>query len=259
MRNRNKRHRICAALVVLWLVSGSVAGAPFKAKDSGHQVAVEGNSRGATGCVACHGEDGRGMGELGYPRLAGMPQSYLLAQLRAFRLGTRQSSVMERIAKALNEQEMEMVVAYYARLEVPDTSRPLQDAAAGQLGKRLVTVGKWDQGTPACVRCHGHDAQGVAPAFPRLAGQHASYLKKELHRWQDGQRHNDPVGLMQAVAESLDDAEIDAVANYLASIAPAVAQAAGAERGMRAPPVQDKEGVAEELITDILPDRKSVV
>ena len=211
MHDHNGLYRIILGLLGLWLISSPVMSAPFEAKDSGHQVALEGNSRGATGCVACHGEDGAGMAESGYPRLAGLPESYLIAQLRAFRLGTRQSTVMERIAKALNEREMELVVAYYAGLEVPDTSRAIADSALQQLGKRLVTVGKWEQGTPACVRCHGQDAQGVAPVFPRLAGQHARYLEKELRRWQEGERRNDPAGLMQTVTKHLDEEEIQAV------------------------------------------------
>ncbi|MGD8631786.1 MAG: c-type cytochrome, partial [Gammaproteobacteria bacterium] len=230
-----------ALLLVGWLAAAAAMAEPFSEKQSGHQVAMEGNSRGATGCVACHGEAGAGLAEAGYPRLAGLPEPYLMGQLQAFREGTRQSTVMQRIAAALNEKEMELVTAYYAGLEVPDTSQPLQDDDLKNLGARLVYVGKWEKGMPACVRCHGHDAQGVPPFFPRLAGQHAGYLEKELHRWQDGERHSDPAGLMQAVADSLDDREITAVAAYLAGIAPAGQEAAGAERAVRAVDADGKE------------------
>lgn len=240
----DKRFRVpavMAAVSLLGLAAGPVTAKPFTEKTTGHQVVMQGNSRGATGCVACHGEKGAGMAEAGYPRLGGLPKPYLIGQLQAFREGTRKSPIMERIAKALSEAEMEEVAGYYAGLSVPDTSKPVQDSGLEALGKRLAYVGKWEAGTPACVRCHGQDVQGVAPTFPQLAGQHASYLEKELHRWQDGERHNDPVGLMATVAKSLDDGEIKAVAAYLASIAPARPAAAGAERSAKAVYLPDKQ------------------
>lgn len=233
MHQRSAVHLIATALIGLCCGFGPARAEPFPTDAGGRQLAFEGNSRGATGCVACHGEDGAGLSEAGYPRLTGLSEAYLMAQLRAFRAGTRRSDVMERIAQALNEQEMENVVAYYAGLPVTDTRRPLEDAAAQDLGAKLMVAGKWEAGLPACVRCHGQDAQGVPPVFPRLAGQHAAYLETELQRWRDGKRHNDPSGVMEAVAKGLDARESKAVATYLAGIAPAEAAAAGAERSGR--------------------------
>ena len=226
-------NRVGMALSICCLLAAPAMGEPFKEKQSGHQVAVEGNSQGATACVACHGVDGAGQADAGYPRLAGLSEPYLMKQLQAFRSRTRQSVIMERIASALNEEEMKMVANYYAGLKVPDTSQPMADGELKDLGMHLVSAGKWDKGTPACVRCHGHNTQGVPPVFPRLAGQHASYLEKELHRWQEGKRHSDPVGLMQSVANSLDDREIKAVAGYLASISPAEQKASGSKQSAR--------------------------
>ena len=34
-----------------------------------------------------------------------------------------------------------------------------------------------------CAACHGADGNAVGPAFPKLAGQHAVYLAKELHNF----------------------------------------------------------------------------
>lgn len=247
MSCNDRIHQIALMLFGICLMMPSAQSKPFTEKRSGHQVAVEGNSRGATACVACHGENGAGQGAAGYPRLAGLPESYLMAQLQAFRSRTRRSTVMERIAGALNQKEMDMVVAYYAGLKVPDTSQPLKDPELKKIGERLVLVGKWEKGTPACVRCHGYNAQGVPPVFPRLAGQHVSYLEKELHRWQDGERHNDPLRLMHTVANSLDDKEIHAVASYLGSIPPAEHKAAGTERTAQAEVTKEEDGFFNQL------------
>ncbi|HSH29559.1 MAG TPA: c-type cytochrome [Thiohalobacter sp.] len=220
-------------LAALAVGAAMVQAEPFSKKGSGHQVVMEGNSAGATGCVACHGEDGAGLAQADYPRLAGLSKPYLLDQLRAFRDGTRTSAVMERIARALSEREMGLVAEYYAGLEVPDTSVPLKDTALKARGRRLALVGKWEEGTPACVRCHGQEGQGVPPVFPRIAGQHAGYLEQELKRWQNGERDNDPIGLMRTVAESLSGQDIKAVSAWFASIPPAAPAAAGAERAQR--------------------------
>lgn len=215
---------------------------PFEEDKTGHQIVMEGNSRGATGCVACHGEQGEGQMEMGYPRLAGLPAPYLMAQLQAFRLGTRQSAVMQRIALALDETEMENVVAYYAQLKVPDTSQPLPETVTPEViaqAKSLIYLGKGDIGLPACVRCHGKDAQGIEPVFPRLAGQSARYLMTELKRWRAGERNNDPIGLMQTVAKHLDEKEIESIAIYLASLKPDRSTAAGSERTQLQSPPKD--------------------
>jgi cytochrome c553 len=51
--------------------------------------------------------------------------------------------------------------------------------------------------------------------FPRLAGQHAQYVEQTLKYFRDGQRANDPNGMMRGVAANLTDKEITAVAQYL--------------------------------------------
>lgn len=68
---------------------------------------------------------------------------------------------------------------------------------------------------PACFACHGIAGEGVPPHFPALAGQPMAYTQTQLNAWRAAQRTNDPLGLMQAVAEKMSDAEIAAVSRYL--------------------------------------------
>ena len=43
----------------------------------------------AAACASCHGAKGEGKADLGFPALAGLPEAYILKQLRDFRAGTR--------------------------------------------------------------------------------------------------------------------------------------------------------------------------
>lgn len=202
---------------------------------SGKDLAETGNSQGATACSACHGLRGEGQPVNGYPRLAGLPERYLLKQLDAFAEGTRNSLFMERIAASMSAEERERVAAYFAGLEYDSVGSETTevDAAVLERGRRIALLGNWDHGAPACVRCHGEQGRGVPPLFPPLAGQHRQYLEKELQRFRDGDRHNDPIGLMRSVAEGLSDDDIHAVSVFFASLAPGEPAAAGSERSER--------------------------
>ena len=65
-----------------------------------------------------------------------------------------------------------------------------------------------------CVACHGPDGNSPAPAFPKLAGQHASYLAKSLNEYKSGTR-KDPI--MAGMAAALSKEDIENVAAYYAS------------------------------------------
>ena len=74
----------------------------------------------------------------------------------------------------------------------------------------------------ACANCHGPDGIGLSPAYPPLAGQHASYLTVAMNEWRDGTRHNDPSQQMPMIAKSLSDSDIAALAALFAGMPPAV-------------------------------------
>jgi cytochrome c553 len=65
-----------------------------------------------------------------------------------------------------------------------------------------------------CAACHGPDGNSPAPAFPRLAGQHVSYLQKTLTEYKSGAR-KDPIIAGRAAALSKED--IENVSAYFAS------------------------------------------
>jgi cytochrome c553 len=71
-----------------------------------------------------------------------------------------------------------------------------------------------------CSACHGGNGMQTAPAVPRLAGQNAIYLSRQLRAYRDGER-KDPV--MSSLAQALSDEEIDSLSAWYESLDPCLA------------------------------------
>ncbi|MDR6711311.1 cytochrome c553 [Pseudomonas hunanensis] len=87
------------------------------ATDPVSRLALYGDwSRQIPGCVQCHGPGGSGVGEH-FPPLAGQPQGYLVAQLNAWREGSRRNDpnqLMVGVAKAMTDAEITAIAAFFA-------------------------------------------------------------------------------------------------------------------------------------------------
>lgn len=178
----------------------------------------QGNGRGAPACVTCHGPSLLGDTIQGFPRLAGLSTSYVVAQLDAFASGERENAVMLPVASALTPAERVVLGRYLEGL--PNGATPLRSARAGpkiaaeRAGSTLATGGRWSDDIPACDRCHGPEGVGVDDAAPPLAEQPSRYLSRQLRAWKESTRPPGPLGLMGAIASRMTDADIDAVAAY---------------------------------------------
>ncbi|RLA36869.1 MAG: cytochrome c4 [Gammaproteobacteria bacterium] len=64
-----------------------------------------------------------------------------------------------------------------------------------------------------CASCHGPDGNSINPIWPKLAGQGAAYIAKQIHDFKGGKRA-DP--LMSGMAMAVPDAAVDEVAAYFA-------------------------------------------
>lgn len=71
----------------------------------------------ARSCQACHGMDGLSK-QANAPNIGGQPEAYLVAQLRAYRDGTRRQEQMSIAAEGLTDDEIAAVVAYYSAIEL---------------------------------------------------------------------------------------------------------------------------------------------
>jgi len=68
-----------------------------------------------------------------------------------------------------------------------------------------------------CAACHGADGKAVLPGAPNLAGQHASYIAKQLTDYRDGNRVNVQ---MAPMAATLSDQNILDLAAYYSEMTP---------------------------------------
>ena len=71
----------------------------------------------AATCANCHGTDGRATEGSAIPSLAGMPREYILAQMKAFRDGSRPATVMHQLTKGLTDQQIETAATYFSSLK----------------------------------------------------------------------------------------------------------------------------------------------
>ncbi|HKK14472.1 MAG TPA: c-type cytochrome [Gammaproteobacteria bacterium] len=213
-----------------WLAAGVLAFSGPAMGADGQSIVMQGNGKGAPACMACHGARGQGNPAGGFPMLAGMSETYLAKQLHDFQNGTRTNATMGPIAKALSPQEVQAVARYFSQ-QTPPGKAPGATAGSDLVreGRNLVHNGEWGKSLPACVRCHGPGAHGIAPHFPPIAGQGAGYLEKQLKAFQNGTRRNDAGEMMRSVADRLTATQIKAVAEYLASRSPQVGDASSAQ------------------------------
>ncbi len=174
-----------------------------------------------TGCISCHGIDGQGIEAMNAPQLAGLSRWYLQRQLGYFKQNIRgqnstdvygqQMSVMS--ALLIDDKAVEDVSAYLNSL--PSSQNTLLNKGDVIKGKRLYKN---------CSYCHGDDAQGnYAMNAPKLAGQHAWYLKRQIGSYQQGIRGAHPNDLygkqMILMSKTLHDEQaVDDVVSYINSL-----------------------------------------
>lgn len=65
-----------------------------------------------------------------------------------------------------------------------------------------------------CFICHGAQGESGSPAFPRLAGQNAAYVARQLVAYKSGQRRS---SAMEPMVEDLTEVDIRALGAYFES------------------------------------------
>ena len=79
--------------------------------------AAAGRAKAATSCTVCHGPDGISKVP-DAPHLAGQPEQYLAAQLKAYRKKKRTNEIMNVIAKTLSDADIADLAAWFSTIEV---------------------------------------------------------------------------------------------------------------------------------------------
>ena len=166
-------------------------------------------------CSNCHGMTGTAVSP-NFPNLAGQVEPYFVAQLNGFKSHGRHDPAgfeyMWGLSRSLTDDQIKGLAAYYAS-QTPGRQGIEGDRSRLDAGKAIFEAGVVAKGVPPCSSCHGSQGQGNA-TFPRLAGQHADYLVKQLVVFQRTDER--PEGsIMKTVAHDLTRQNIDDVAGYL--------------------------------------------
>ena len=162
-------------------------------------------------CAACHGEQGISA-SAEFPNLAGQSGTAIYKQLNDYHTGSRSNQFMTDVAKALDENAIADVAAYYAGQPMRNPS-PSTLADAPEAIIHLVEIGDPNRNIPPCAACHRQGAGGPIDA-PVLSEQRQEYLTSQLKMFASGQRRNDVYGRMRAIAAKLTDNEINGLAAY---------------------------------------------
>ena len=164
-------------------------------------------------CAACHSTDGNSLIP-DYPKLSQQHPEYLVKQLQEFKSGKRANAIMLGFSSALSEEDMRNISYWVATQKVAPGAAADKDLIAA--GQRIYKGGVLERNIPACSSCHGPNATGMPSQYPRLNGQHAAYAVTQLTTFRSGERNNN--AQMTGVAAKLNDREIKAVAEYIASL-----------------------------------------
>ena len=220
------RQTISATLKTLILAAGlSLAAVSFAnepeaapaAPDAAKGEALYSNGdakRGVAACMGCHGANGVSGGGA-YPKLAGQHASYIVKQLKDYKAGKdRANPVMSAFAGLLSDEDMANVAAYVSK-QTPGLGTA-KNKASIELGQKIYRGGIAGKSVAACAGCHGPNGSGIPAQFPRISGQWPEYTEAQLVAYRAGERKNSVQ--MGAIAAKMSDAEIKAVADYVAGL-----------------------------------------
>jgi cytochrome c553 len=165
-------------------------------------------------CSNCHGLDGNSVSP-NFPRIAAQPAKYLASQLTQFRSHNRSDPAgfvyMWGLSRHFTDAQIEGLATYFSQ-QAATPNVPAQTALA-QAGRPIFEKGIASANVPACSTCHGPEGHGT-DTFPRLAGQHADYVVKQLMVFQSTEQR--PEGaVMKTVTHSLTPQDMRAVAAYV--------------------------------------------
>jgi len=165
-------------------------------------------------CATCHGFDGNSVSPQ-FPKLAGQQREYLVAQLTDFKGHARADIKGQQFMwgfTRLSHEQIEGLADYFSsQVTMRGHGMP-----QGDRGATLFLQGASDANVVACMTCHGAKAEGNGP-FPRLAGQHADYVYKQLIVFQT--TNDRPRGApMKVITHNLSETDAKALAEYVATL-----------------------------------------
>jgi cytochrome c553 len=181
---------------------------------SGNPLAGKAKSE-AGRCQSCHGTQGHGTAT--YPKLAGQYADYLMNQIRNFQSGQRLHPVIQASSPAISETDLADISAYFASQQSMSGGAQNDNPPI----KSLYARGDLRRDVLACASCHGEGGKSSfngSDSYPVIGGQQPAYLREQLIKLRAGQRKSGSGGVMNIIAKSLKDEEIEALSNYIAGM-----------------------------------------
>jgi len=209
--NTTFRWALAASLLPLAALVGC---ADLAAPNAGAQSNMNAVTLAQTVCASCHGYTGNSASPQ-FPKLAGQQRDYLVAQLTDFKGHARADAKGQQYMwgfSHLSQAQIDGLADYFSG---QPPMRGVGSSADGR-GATLFQQGLPESGVVQCVACHGAKGEGNGQ-FPRLAGQHADYVYKQLKVFQTTEDR--PRGApMKAVTHNLSDADARALAQYVGTL-----------------------------------------
>jgi cytochrome c553 len=160
-------------------------------------------------CALCHGQRGQGILGGKYPRIAGLPEYYLVNALNDYKAGKRGYDAMLVVGGLRTAEQNDLInlAAYISDLDI-QLDVPGPEDGNARSGKRLY---KGD-----CKTCHGRTGEGKSrKESPPLRGQYHEYLMRQIALFKTKERihADDPED------ETFDDYEDEDLLDILAFVA----------------------------------------
>jgi cytochrome c553 len=208
MINRNSVARLCGAALLFATAASLAAPSASVSDDAAVKLATH-------VCSNCHGPGGNSTSPT-FPKLAAQQEPYLVAQIQAFKANNARGEqeahdYMLGMATLIDDATVDALARYFSRQ--PPPHGVAGDPSLIAKGEQLFEKGVPERNIVACATCHGKNAEG-AGIFPRLAGQHAEYIERQLHVIQDHLRKS-PV--MHGIIKDLKPDEMNALASFVQS------------------------------------------
>jgi cytochrome c553 len=138
-------------------------------------------------CALCHGQWGQGIIGGKYPRVAGLPEYYLLKVLDDYRGGERNYEAMTVVGgvRNMSDEDLANLAAYISSVDL-DEKAPLDVPTL---------AGDVDAGSEFydsdCKTCHGKSGEGKAKKkSPALRGQYGEYLARQIDLFKNKKREH---------------------------------------------------------------------
>ncbi len=170
-------------------------------------------SRNIGACIGCHGKEGNSE-VLIYPNLAKQHAQYIEKQLHDFKATTRTNFAMNQFAGAMTDEDIADMGAYLADTQAVANVKVKRVAPVAVITEAAIAG---EAKAAVCASCHGVGGNSLVTMYPKLAGQNAEYIAKQLQEFKSGAR-KDPI--MAGMVAALSEQDMNELGAYFASQKP---------------------------------------